>query len=477
MRILPIGFKTYHKADFKNNHEYDYSLNKSLIQNFDIVSFSGYKPMSANSFKKLGKYMVDLYTAEKMLTSQQLTSMQKRGFFKGSICEMVRKVSPYKKYLEPVELDVYKRIEEAAKETPDIDLQQLFKNLYVKTRSQFRRTQRPVFDKIKTLGAQLPNEYMQKFFKFMEVTDRKLYDEPIRQEFSLKEFSYKVSNVLERMPDTNLKNRIQKLVALLFDENFSNESKPLSPSLVKKVFDFKNLKVNGKKSAFYERNLKHYEWNKDAVRIKIIETIRESVDEKDYKKFEKLCQDNIDMIQGKPVHVAFSNKTFVYDLDKILSGLENVKLKEEMLTLARNLPTSSSSPEAMILKFRDSDPDIIGDRLFNPALVSIEHLKPESLGGETLMHNCALAKRGLNTKRGNMPLWLYLTHFDPKNQKKYAHHLVKLNHKGKVRYGDALKHLETLETEGRLDLKEYKEMLKEVESPVEKIKRKLAKKS
>lgn len=478
MRILPITFKTHHRADFKNNHEYDYSLNKRLIQSSDIIIFSGNEQMTAKAFKKLGKYMTDLYTGEKMLTAEQLKSMKKRGFFRGPISEMVRKVTPYKdKYLEPVELEVFKQIEKAALETPEIDLSQLFKQMYVKTRANFRRTQRPIFDEIKTLGAQLPQEYMQKFFKFMEITDRKLYDEPIRQEFSLKEFSYKVSNILERMTDINLKNRIQKLLELLSDENFSNNTKPLSKELVKKVFDFKNMKVPGKKTAFYERNLKQYEWNKDAVRIKIIEAIRDSVSERGFKKFERLCQDNIDMINGKPVHIAFSNKTFAYDLEKTLTGLENIELKEEMLTLARNLPTSSNSPEAMMLKFRDTDPDIIGDRLFNPALVSIEHMKPESLGGETLMYNCALAKRGLNSERGNRPLWLYLTRFNPKNQNKYAKNLVKLNHRGLVKYKDALKHLETLETEGHLDLKAYKEMLKEVESPVEAIKRKFAKKS
>lgn len=41
--------------------------------------------------------------------------------------------------------------------------------------------------------------------------------------------------------------------------------------------------------------------------------------------------------------------------------------------------------------------------------ISLEHLKPHSLGGQTTLRNLALATKELNQKRGNRDITLYLT--------------------------------------------------------------------
>ena len=473
MRILPVNLFSIQNRRIENK-SYDYSPDKLLIRQppaLDSITFTGKSAMSIKDFKKLGRYMTCLYSGEKMLTNEQLTKMKKRGFFQGPISEVVRKLQPYKnKYLEPVEKEVFERIEKAAVETPDIDLPQLFKNWYRTTRQNFRRVQKPKFDAIKTLGAELPQEYIQPFFEFMETVDKKLYDQPIKQEFSLKEFSYKITKIIEKMSDGNLKNRMQKLLDMLHNENMTGK-KPLSPSFVKQVFDFNNVKSTGRKSILYEKSYKQYETNKDAVRIAIIEKMRETADLKGYKKLEKLCAENIGMIEGMPVHVPFSNKAFVYDLDKVLEGMPDEKLKQKMMDIAINLPTSSRNADALILKFRDSDPNIIGDRLFNPSMVSVEHLKPKSEGGANTIANIALAKKQINSDRQSKPLWQILLNYPPKNQQKYVDNLAKLVNRGKLKYEDALAQINTIEREGRIILDKSK--LKKVENPIiEKLKEK-----
>lgn len=467
MKILPVNLFNLQRRKVENN-QYDYSPNMLHIRPqpaFDTVNFTGSSAMTIKDFKKLGRYMTCLYSGEKMLTNDQLTKMKKRGFFQGPISEVVRKLKPYEnKYLEPIEKEVFQRIEKAAKITPDIDLPQLFKNIYKTTRTNFRKSQKPKFDAIKTLGAQLPQEYVQPFFEFMETVDRKLYDEPLKQEFSLKEFSYKISKITEKMSDSNLKNRMQKLLDLLHNENLNNGKKPLSPSFVKQVFDFKNVKVPGRKSAYYEKNYKHYEKDKDAVRIAIIEKMKQVAGMKGYKKLEKLCAENIGMIEGIPVHIPFSNKAFVYDLDKVLEGMPDAALKQKIMDIATNLPTSSRSADALILKFRDSDPNIIGDRLFNPSMVSLEHLKPQSEGGATTIANCALAKKQINSDRQSIPLWQVLLQYPLKNQQRYVDNLTKLVNRGKLKYEDALAQIQTIEREGHVILD--KSRLKKVENPV-----------
>ena len=464
MKILPINIFNTHTKKIEN-YQNDYSPNKLLIKpQYDSISFTSTSPMSIKDFKKLGAYMTCLYSGERMLTSNQLTKMKKRGFFQGPISEVVRKLKPYEnKYLEPIEKEVFKRIEQAAKETPDIDLPQLFKNWYKTTRTNFRQIQKPKFDAIKTLGAELPQEYVQPFFKFMETIDKKLYDQPIKQEFSLKEFSYKITKIIEKMSDGNLKNRMQKLLDMLHNENMTGK-KPLSPSFVKQVFDFKNVKSTGRKSILYEKSYKQYETNKDAVRIAIIEKMRETADLKGYKKLEKLCAENIGMLEGIPVHVAFSNKAFVYDLDKLLEKMPDKELKQKMMDIAMNLPTSSRNADALILKFRDADPNIIGDRLFNPSLVSIEHLLPRSKGGPSTIANVALAKKQINSDLQNYPLWQKLQTYPLKNQQKYVNNLAKLVARGKMKYEDAIAQIQTIEREGHITLD--KSRVKKVNNPL-----------
>ena len=464
MKILPINIFNTHTKKIEN-YQNDYSPNKLLIKpQYDSISFTSTSPMSIKDFKKLGAYMTCLYSGERMLTSNQLTKMKKRGFFQGPINEVVRKLKPYEnKYLEPIEKEVFKRIEQAAKETPDIDLPQLFKNWYKTTRTNFRQIQKPKFDAIKTLGAELPQEYVQPFFKFMETIDKKLYDQPIKQEFSLKEFSYKITKIIEKMSDGNLKNRMQKLLDMLHNENMTGK-KPLSPSFVKQVFDFKNVKSTGRKSILYEKSYKQYETNKDAVRIAIIEKMRETADLKGYKKLEKLCAENIGMLEGIPVHVAFSNKAFVYDLDKLLEKMPDKELKQKMMDIAMNLPTSSRNADALILKFRDADPNIIGDRLFNPSLVSIEHLLPRSKGGPSTIANVALAKKQINSDLQNYPLWQKLQTYPLKNQQKYVNNLAKLVARGKMKYEDAIAQIQTIEREGHITLD--KSRVKKVKNPL-----------
>ena len=481
MKILPVLFYTPTKtqrADF-NKNQYDSYLIR--VPNQDRVSFSGKNPMTGKEFKKkCARFMTCFYTGDPMLESSDLTRMKKRGFFHGSIKDVIKKTKPYaKEFIEPnsAEETIYKMIEEAAQKNPEMTLTELFQSWYKPARKNFRREQKPCFDGIKTLGAQLPPEHAEKFFNFMTTIDRKLYDEPILREFSLKEFKYKISKSLEKSTELGLKNRISMYLGLLSDHAFTDSS-PLHPSIVKKVFDFKNVKVPYRKSKYYDKNLKQYETNKEAVQIRIIELMRDTLAAKGYKKLERVCNDNIDMIMGRPVRIPFSNKTFLYDLDEALQDVPDRNLVEQMLEIARSLPSSSQNVEAMILKLHDADSDLIGDRLFNPSLASIEHFQPDSLGGSDDMVNCGLAKRWINTLRGNESLWVFLKKmgFNSKHQYKYAENIVKVNHKRKVPYEDALGHLETIEREAKMDLTKYKERLLPYEDPTAAIKRKFAKK-
>ncbi len=479
MRISPVSF--FNKTRIENNHN-DYSQNKFLILRkslpCDTVSFSGGSIMTGKDFKKLSRYMTDLYTGGPMLENETLAEMKNKGYFQGPIKKVVQVLKPYKIYLDNNELKIFELIEESAKENPKLDLTQLFNSWYIKCRKNLRKKQQPIFDEIKTLGAQLPEKFIEPFYDFMQKTDRRLYDEPISQKFSMKEFVYKANKLIGKVSGSNSKRQMSKLLQLLSDENPKENNKRLSEELIKNVFGFKdNTKIIGKKkSASYNNFFNLYETKPKHIQTKIIETIRDIAKAGGYSRLIQLCNSNIDMLNDKIVRIPFSNKTFVYDLSEILHDVPDKELTKKILELSYKLPTSSENLDAFILKLNNAEPDIIGDRLFNPALVSIEHMKAKSKGGQDSMVNCALAKRGINAMRGNEPLYVYLSKFPIENQYKYAQNLVKLNHLGEVEYEDALGHLQTLEKEGRIDLNKYKAQLNNVEdSKVSMLKKKFNK--
>lgn len=467
MRISSISF--FNDTRVENNHN-DYTQNKFLILRKplprDTVSFSGSSIMTGKDFKKLSRYMTDLYTGGPMLESETLTEMKTQGYFRGPIKKVVQILKQYKIYLDNNELKIFELIEESAKENPKLNLTELFNSWYLKSRANLRKKQQPIFDEIKTLGAQLPKEHIQPFYDFMQKTDRKLYDEPIQQKFSMKEFVYKAEKLIDKISGSNCKRQMLKLLQLLSDTNPKENNKRLSEGLIKNVFGFKdNVKIIGKKkSSSYNNFFNLYETKPEMVQTKIIETIRNLAEAQGYKKIAQLCNSNIDMLNAKTVRIPFSNKTFVYDLSEILHDVPDKELTKQIMELSYKLPTSSENLDAFILKLNNADPDVIGDRLFNPSLVSIEHMKAKSKGGQDLMINCALAKRGINAMRGNEPLYVYLSKFPIENQYKYAQNLVKLNHSGEIGYEDALGHLQTLEKEGRIDLSKYKAQLNNIEN-------------
>ena len=68
------------------------------------------------------------------------------------------------------------------------------------------------------------------------------------------------------------------------------------------------------------------------------------------------------------------------------------------------------------------------------------------------MANCALVRKGENSKRGSEPLWITLNKYPAKNPQKYLNHLTRLVNKKKVPYDDALAQIQTIEREGRITL-------------------------
>ena len=445
MKILPIKntdiqtIKNRKGQNMSENTGYAYFIIlKDVVP--DSISFSRKgTSITVPKFRRVaGSYLTCLYTGEPMLLKKQLNKMKKDGLFNGSIRTVVENLHPYKeKYLEPIERDVFSIIEREAKKSPDITINELFNNLFRNSLEEVRREQKPFMEHIRFLGEFLPDDYRLPFKQYMLVVDKKMKGEPIVRDFSLKEFKYKLNKFVSVLPQNHFTTAINELIYKL-DGNKKSILTQLS-----EIVPF-----------LYRKNA--HTLTKEEKTLQIITEMKQLATRYGYKRIEKLCANNIKMLKQEPVFIPFSNKAFAYDLERMFDGLPATRVKKQIIETAHRLPNSMSSIDALILKFKDSDPNSIGDRLFSPALLSIEHLQPQSQGGATTVQNCALTRRGPNSKRGSENLYETLKQYPKKNQQKYVNKLTVLVKKGLVPLEDALAQIEQIETLGRISLNKSK---------------------
>lgn len=98
-----------------------------------------------------------------------------------------------------------------------------------------------------------------------------------------------------------------------------------------------------------------------------------------------------------------------------------------MVRLANSFPNSSSSMNSFVVKHRYSDSDTIGYKLLEPAITTIEHENPRSLGGSLDLTNCVLACKADNNARSSGPMSVYLKYWSKKNPQYYFNDMIKIS--------------------------------------------------
>ena len=131
----------------------------------------------------------------------------------------------------------------------------------------------------------------------------------------------------------------------------------------------------------------------------------------------------------------FKRKTFLNSLNEITPLPGEAAVFEQMKDMALYLPTSGSSENAFIVKYANRSHAETAKRLLRASVATIEHIKPESLGGSNSLDNFVLASASANSYRSNMPLNKYINRFPdiPANCQKYINKLLKLMNAGALK--------------------------------------------
>lgn len=169
------------------------------------------------------------------------------------------------------------------------------------------------------------------------------------------------------------------------------------------------------------------------------------------------------LIDGSP-ETPFKRKSIISSIAEIppLKGEED--LLEQLKDYSNKLPSSSTSENAFIVKYADRSHEEIAKRLIRLSVGTVEHIKPNSLGGENAISNFLLVSALANSLRGNMPLTEFIKRFPQvlKNVQKYIEDIIDTIHRGGLQGNQAYpyKVKQTLkqESEGliNLNLSSYK---------------------
>ena len=305
-----------------------------------------------------------------MIDSRKVSKMLKNKVFDGKISDVMKRLEQFDGSIIDTELNVYRILKEEAKYQPDKTVSEVIKGLAPEYQEILRMQQAPVFQELISTAKALPEGYRYKFVQLMHETRDKLADRPVEVKFSRPEFKYRLEKVQDDVKKLNNHKANKVMIKLLnVAEDLTNEKDSLSD----------------------EEKLKTVEFMEKILRTSVL---------KENPQLKYIFDNAKSRLRHEKILIPFSNKTFGYDLNKILEDLPDVELKEKMLAIVQKLPTSKNSTAAYIMKFAKEPSDKIVYRILWPSFASVEHIFPRACGGIDDMSNFAGACTRENSERG-----------------------------------------------------------------------------
>ncbi len=383
----------------------NYGINSILQYPQSNPSFGSIK--NAEGLRALMQYGIpDMYTGKMTIPSGLFENLLKSGVFSAPARYSVKFLKIFENTFSEIPYKVFQQIKKRAQHHPDDDLQEIMQALSVENKKSLRKRQTDIFNNLKELSEKLPPKAKASFKTLMDKTQDQLDDKPIVSPFSKATFQYNLRKIHDDIRDLTNKRTANFVVKMIEESD--------------KMPDISDINSKDKQKEIIN-NL-----------IKIAQSHSYL---RSYKPLNELLLSSISNLDKEPVVIPFSRKTFIYRLDKILDGVKNQKLKEQMHNIAETLPTSKNGVDAYILKFKDSPSDKIAFRLAHLSYSSVEHRRPKSKGGKDSMKNYAVASVEENSARGNIDYKEQMKRRPntAKNNQKQIDRLIQLANRGKFK--------------------------------------------
>ncbi len=344
-----------------------------------------------------------IYSGVIMIDPKQFTRWNDALLYSRPAVEVLNVLEPYNDSFQGKEARLLKLIKERSEIHPDKNIKELIEEVEPIFKRRLRKRQAPIFHELREAAQDLPDGYRYQFQELMNITDMKLNDGPVIIPFSSYEFKYILSKINDDIQ--NGKNaKAKKVMNKLMKESMRFSSK------------------TNEKTIAHQQNV-----------LKFLDVILKKSVLKDDKRLRELIDVSKSRLNQEKVVVPFSRKQFLYDLIKIIDDLPDKELKEKMLNIADQLPSSNESFSAYVVKIAADPADKIFHRILWGYLASVEHLLPKSEGGDR--HNLAnlgAARTILNSERKSrdFKLWIIDHPETAQNCQKYVDRLIELNRRG-----------------------------------------------
>jgi len=387
----------------------------------DTITFTGVSN-GGDILKKLCAYGVpDMYTGLMLLDPKVLERMQINGLFKQPLEKIIKVISRYEDTMMPINREVYDILKKHSKKYPEQTLSQAMQELYPKHKKQLLRTQQYIFEEIMRLACDLPKDLYEEFSELMNITTKRLQNDPVVLPFSEREFLYKLRRIGEDMQTKNNPHELHAMHRLMV--------------VAKKIF---NNDKKGRKA--FGRNIK----KKLEIQMQPEILKRNSTNLAEFKKIFDVSplRNNEDIIRlldstsakvhGFPAFATFERKSFIHELKKITRKLKNKKFAQEFTDASYRLPTSKDNVSAFIVKFSDQSNDKIGTNLLLSGMCSIDHLVAKKNGGPNKLANYGLSGVEINRQKTNIYFddWVRSHPETRKNCQKQVDRLIELYKQG-----------------------------------------------
>ena len=441
MRILGINlFSLNLQRVNKENNQYDYSRNKLFIAPNDTfvktppdISFTAIR--SSGDFRSLvnQRRIHCIYCGRPLLSNKIASRLKSNGTFSGPIKNFAREMLDYMEYLHPSEKETLKKITMMAFDFPNIRLSEAIKKLYPQANKELLKEQLPILRELSGLAKEMPHGWKTKYQKLLKITKYRLAEkEYIPDEFSGKEFAYKINRLNDTIKDEYMASRIAKLTEPLTHPVFKNEKTPLTERFIDKILKLTEIRDVNKNTL-----------TKSDLQIFLLSQIRKHAEILNRRDIINLCDTGVDTIERRPVKIKFSNKAFRYDLSETLEGMPNDKLRERIISIVKRLPNSRTSVNAFITKHELAASDAIGYDILRPSIVTIEHMHPKSQNGANELRNYALSCSRDNNNRSDMDMKEFIAPFAKSNQQRYFNEIFEEVYRGNIPKETAQRMLKT----------------------------------
>jgi len=247
--------------------------------------------------------------------------------------------------------DSYIIVKEQAEKTPDLSLKEIFKLLKPQYEKILVKQQVAILDTLEAFSYSVPEEYLGDHKSIISEARNRMLGKPIKLEFSVKEFKYKLEQIKKEYATLKDKKSVNFINLLLKEcKNFSSKNSKKTLIQQRKV-------VNKLTSML---NISHLQ-NDEAL--------------------QNLFEDARLRLNDKKTLVPFTKKGFIHDLAKNVENVKDKDTRRAIMAIATKLPTSQDSSNSYIIKFASKTPDKFVYNLLWPIIATIEHILPKSCGG------------------------------------------------------------------------------------------------